>query len=234
MGEIQVMRTFRLFLIAILGLVVFLAACNAPATDADSAAEAGDGEAADNEAAESAASKPAAKPKPKPVTLPSGTELEVVLLTGLSSKENTDSDPFEGTLNQDVVIDGKTVLPKDAKVAGVVTKAKKSGRLKGRAELWVTLTSVSHNGRSYTLSTDVVGHKEGSKTKKNVLFIGGGAGAGAAVGAIAGGGKGAAAGGAIGAAAGTAGALLTGKKNIKFPAETVLLFALEESVSIRR
>lgn len=220
------MRSFRLFLIGILGLTIALAGCAAPATDSGEAAE-----SSDDGASEAAEAKPAAKPKS--VTLPAGTELEVILQTGLSSKANSNGDAFEGTLNRDVVIGGKTILPKDAEVAGVVTKAKKSGRLKGRAELWVTLTRIRHGKRDYDLATDEVGHKEGSKTKRNVLFIGGGTGAGAAVGAVAGGGKGAATGAAIGAAAGTAGALLTGKKNIKFPPETVLLFVLEKAVKIQ-
>ena len=228
----MIMRAFRLFLIAILGLTIVLAGCATTATDSEDTSEAT--ETSDDAASATAESKPAPKPKPQPVTLPAGTALEVILTTGLTSKANTDGDPFEGTLNQDVVINGKTILPKDAEVSGVVTKAKKSGRLKGRAELWVTLTRVSHGGRNYDLATDVVGHKEGSKTKNNILFIGGGAGAGAVVGAVAGGGEGAATGAAIGAAAGTAGALLTGKKNVKFPPETVLLFSLEEAVKIRR
>ena len=226
------MRTFRLFLIAILGLTIVLAGCATTATDSEDTSETA--ESSGDSATATTESKPAAKPRPQSVTLPAGTEFEVVLLTGLTSKENSDGDPFEGTLNQDVVINGKTILPKDAEVSGLVTKAKKSGRLKGRAELWITLTRVSHGGRSYDLVTDEVGHKEGSKTKRNVLFIGGGTGAGAAVGAVAGGGSGAATGAAVGAAAGTVGALLTGKKNIKFPPETVLLFALENAVKIRR
>jgi hypothetical protein len=55
---------------------------------------------------------------------------------------------------------------------------------------------------------------------------------GAIVGAIAGGGKGAAIGAATGAAAGTAGAAATGKKNVVFPAETLLQFELKEPIRL--
>ncbi len=53
------------------------------------------------------------------------------------------------------------------------------------------------------------------------------------MGGATGGGKGAGIGAAIGAGAGTAAALLTGKRNINFPPETVLRFRLEEELKIR-
>ena len=180
-----------------------------------------------------ASSQPKSKPKPAAIVLPAGTEIDVRLITGLNSKENKDGDPFEGTAEADIKVDGKVAIPKDAKITGQVTKAVKSGRFKGRAELWVTLTNVTIKGKRYTLATDTVGQKEGSKAKRNILFIGGGTGAGAGIGAVAGGKKGAATGGAIGAAAGTAGALLTGQRDIEFPSESLLRFKLEEAVSIR-
>lgn len=191
-------------------------------------------EAADTEKAaekKEASSKP--KPKPAAIVLPAGTEIDVRLITGLNSKENQDGDPFDGTAEEDIMVKGKVAIPKDAKITGKVTKAIKSGRFKGRAELWVTLTGVTVKGKRYTLVADTVGQKEGSKTKRNILFIGGGTGAGAGIGAVAGGKKGAATGGAIGAAVGTAGALLTGKRDIQFPSESLLRFKLEKAVSIR-
>jgi len=66
-----------------------------------------------------------------------------------------------------------------------------------------------------------------------VLAIGGGAGAGALIGALAGGGKGAAIGGGVGAAAGTAGAAATGKQDITISAETILSFRLEQSIEVK-
>ena len=127
-----------------------------------------------------------------------------------------------------MVVGERVALPEGADITGRVTGAKPSGRLKGRAELWVTLTGVQVKGRSHDIATTTAGHKEGSKTMRDVLFVGGGAGAGAAVG-----GKGAGIGAAIGAGAGTAAALLTGKRNINFPPETVLRFRLEEELKIQ-
>ncbi len=175
----------------------------------------------------------AVKPKPAPIVIPAGTNLDVRLTTGLSSEDNTDGDPFEGTLEHPLVVGEKVVIPKGADVKGKVTKAVKSGRLKQRAELWATLTEVTFRGKPWSVATTTTGHKEGSKTTRNILFIGGGGGAGAAIGGIAGGGKGAGIGAAIGAGSGLAGAMLTGKRDIKFPPETLLRFELEEPLTIQ-
>ncbi len=173
------------------------------------------------------------RPKPKPVTIPAGTELDVRLSTGLNSDNNKVGDTFEGSLDVPITSGNKVVIPKGAPVKGKVTNAVESGRLKQRAELWVTLTEVFVNGKWVPVSTSTTGHKEGSKTTRNIVFIGGGAGGGAAIGGATGGGKGAGIGAAIGAGAGTAAAMLTGKRDVKFPPETLLRFALEQELTIQ-
>lgn len=172
------------------------------------------------------------KPAP-PLVLAAGTQLSVRLTTGVDSKSSQAGDTFEGVLEHPLVVGDKVALPKGTEVKGKVTQAVPSGRLKQRAELWVTLTEVSAKGKSYPIVTSTVGHKEGSKATRDIVFIGGGAGAGAAIGGIAGGGKGAAIGTAIGAGGGTAAAALTGQRDIKFPPETLLNFRLEQELKIQ-
>ncbi len=172
-------------------------------------------------------------PKVQPISIPAGTNLDVRLTTGLNSKENNSGDTWEGTLDDAVVVGDKVAIPKGADVRGKVTNAVPSGRLKQRAELWVTVTEISVKGRSYDIATSTTGHKEGSKATRNILFIGGGGGAGAAIGGIAGGGKGAGIGAAIGAGSGLAGAMLTGKRDVKFPPETLLRFELEQPLTVQ-
>jgi hypothetical protein len=160
--------------------------------------------------------------------VPAGTPLKVRLTTGLSSAKNSGGDTFEGTLENDVVVGDTVVFSKGTDVEGKVTHAVESGRLKERAELWVTLTEVDGN----EVKTSTVGRKEGSKTKRDILIIGGSSGAGALIGGLAGGGKGAAIGAGVGAGGGTAAAALTGKRDIVFPPETVLRFVLKEDTKV--
>ncbi|HLH00667.1 MAG TPA: hypothetical protein VKX49_30455 [Bryobacteraceae bacterium] len=74
----------------------------------------------------------------------------------------------------------------------------------------------------------------GGHKKRNWSLIGGGSGLGAALGAIAGGPSGALIGAGAGAGAGTAGAVFTGKKNVRLPVETPLAFTLREPVTLAR
>ncbi len=166
------------------------------------------------------------------VAVPQGTTLEVRLVNRLSSDGNRAGDTFLATVERPVVINGKVVIPAGAEVTGKVTRAVESGKLKQRAELWVTLEQVELRGKTYAIRTSTTGHKEGSKAKRDILFIGGGAGAGAAIGGAAGGGSGALIGAAIGAGAGTVGAMMTGERDIVFPPETLLRFRVQEAVQL--
>jgi hypothetical protein len=166
------------------------------------------------------------------VTLPAGTDLAVVLDQSLSTAENRPGDNFEAHVSAPIVIDGKTVIPQDARIKGHVVEVQGSGRLSGVARLVLTLDSVEVDGESFEIATDDEGKVGRNHNKRNGVLIGGGAGLGALIGAIAGGGRGALIGGAAGAGAGTAGAAYTGKKDIRVPAETRLTFRLARPVAI--
>jgi len=168
----------------------------------------------------------------RPITIPEGTELSVVLDQSLSTAENRPGDTFQASVAVPIVIDGKTVIPKDARVKGHVVDAQASGHLSGIARLVLTLDSVEVGGESYDIATDDEGRVGKNHNKRNGILIGGGAGLGALIGGIAGGGKGALIGSAAGAGAGTAGAAYTGKKDIRVPAETKLTFRLARPATI--
>ena len=136
---------------------------------------------------------------------------------------------FDGTLLNDVVANGHTVARSGSAVRGKVTYVKPSGRLHAPGQLTLRLTSVAGQP---VRSTSV--HIEGkSHTKSNVTKIGGGAAAGAVIGALAGGGKGAAIGSVVGAGAGTGVAAATGKEEAVFPAESTVTFTTTASTAAR-
>jgi hypothetical protein len=159
--------------------------------------------------------------------------INVTLDQSVSSDKNRSGDEFDASVSSPVVMDGKTVIPKGARVHGRVVEARESGRLAHVAHLRLALRSVEVSGKSYDLETSAVIRTGGSHNKRNVEMIGGGAGLGALIGGVAGGGKGALIGAAAGAGAGTATAAATGKKEITIPAETPLTFKLAQPVTIQ-
>ena len=168
-----------------------------------------------------------------PVTLPEHTAIHVTLDQALATNQNRPGDHFDATVNEPVVIDGKTVIPQGAHAEGLVMDAQHSGRFKGRARLELALQYVDVDGQNYDVHT-VAHPRIGRDHKKhNLEWIGGGAAGGAIIGALAGGGTGALIGGPVGAGAGTTVALLTGKHDIKLRAETPLKFELAEPVTIK-
>jgi hypothetical protein len=129
-------------------------------------------------------------------------------------------------------VHGTTVLPRGTEFTGHITQSYASGRLKGRAVLAVTLDSFRLNRKEYRVHTGNVERVSTAHKKRNLGFIGGGTGLGAALGAIAAVGKGALIGAAAGAAAGTAGAAATGKLEVGIGAEAMLTFPLRASVTL--
>jgi hypothetical protein len=221
-----------LYVVALLALCLAIGCASKPSTPASSTDN--PNASGDNAAGGGAGSKSAAaKPAPQTITIPSGTEITVRLGETLSSKDSSAGQGFAATVAQPVVVDGKTIIERGAAARGTVVDAKGMGHFKGGALLEVRLNSVSIHGRETSVETGMVARQVSGKGKRSAGFIGGGAGAGALIGALAGGGKGAAIGAAAGAGAGTAGAAFTGNKEITLPAETALTFKLKQGIEVR-
>jgi len=166
--------------------------------------------------------------------IPAGTVVHVRLLDTLDTKRNRTGDRFTATLDEPVVSGERVIVPKGTRFRGHIAQARSSGRFKGRAAMALSLDSFDLDGASYALDTTRSTRASAGHKKRNWLWIGGGSGGGAAIGAIAGGGAGALIGAGAGAAAGTAGAAITGKRNVRIPVETRLAFTLQSPVELRR
>jgi hypothetical protein len=164
--------------------------------------------------------------------LPAGSIVQVRLDQPLDSSGNKPGDRFAATLDAPVTAGGNTVLPRGTRFNGTVVAADSSGRLSGRGELTVRLDSFTLNGRTHRVETTTISKVTEGHGKRNAIIIGGGSAAGAAIGGIAGGGRGAAIGAGAGAAAGAAGAAATGKRVVRLPAETVLVFTVQQPVKL--
>lgn len=218
-----------LHLVLVLALV-FSAGCGTkPGTPGSSA----DNPAAPGGGASGGASAASAKSAPQPIVIPAGKVITVRLSEGVSSDHSQPGQGFAATVAEPVTVDGITVIEQGATAHGTVVDAKAMGHFKGGALLHVRLDSVVIKGQEHRIETTATGGQTKGKGKRSAIAIGGGAGVGAVLGGIFGGGKGAAIGAAAGAGAGTAGAAFTGKKEIAFPAESVLTFKLKQPVEVR-
>jgi hypothetical protein len=227
-------RHIPLLILPVLLAGAFASGCNKSSQPATSSAPATDSnQASQNQAAPQPAPQPTPPPEPPPLVVPAETAISVVLDQSLSSKTAANGQSFSATVSVPVAIDGVIAIPKGAHASGVVNDAKAAGRFKGGASLDITLTSVNVDGQDYAIDTSTHAATSKGKGKRTAGMVGGGGAGGALIGGLAGGGKGALIGALVGAGAGTAGAGLTGDRDIVLSAETPLTFRLHQPVEIK-
>jgi hypothetical protein len=166
-------------------------------------------------------------------TVPANAMIAVALNQGVSSKDAKLGDRVDGSVSEDVVVNGKVVIPRGSRVTMSVADVVSASRIKGKSKLWLKIDSIDVRGRKYTPSAYQAGQSGAARGKRTAVGAGGGAAAGALIGAIAGGGKGAAIGAAVGAGAGTAGAAMTGEVEVEFKPEKVLRFKLKSGLTVQ-
>ena len=179
------------------------------------------------------------------VLIPADTVMRVELKNNLSTDASQRGDTFEA-----LVLDAGEF--QDATVSGRVTRVRRPGKTRGRAELQLSFEQISlKDGRFANFNAQVIdvvqagddsptgdvdpegGVRGRDSTKDDVAKVGAGAGLGAIIGAIAGGGKGAAIGAVIGGAAGTGGVLATRGKEIRLERGQQLLIRTSTQTRIQ-
>jgi hypothetical protein len=173
--------------------------------------------------------------------LPGGTTFRVRMLQDIDAGTTTPGTPFRGTVTQDILRDGKVVVPVGSELHGKVVYATAGNRLNGGSVIHLRPDEfVLPDGTRYHLHAEVI-DTFGSDTKpkgegdivanqhgkRTVAELGLGAGSGAIVGAAVGGGVGAVVGTAIGTGVVTAHWLLT-NWSADLPASSIVIFSLTD------
>jgi hypothetical protein len=175
-----------------------------------------------------------AQPVLKTYTLPVGSTIRVRTTSTLSTKSVEQGAAFAGSLAEPIEVDGTVIAARGANVTGRVVTSDDGGRIKGKAFIEIALTSLQLvNGETVAVETAPFGQEAKSSTKKDAAKVGIASGVGAAIGAIAGGGKGAAIGAGVGAGAGTGAVLATKGEAAVIPAESVISFRTQSSISVK-
>jgi hypothetical protein len=182
--------------------------------------------------------RPYAPPAPRysvpsgPITVASGTVLQLRTTDSVDSKRAKEGTPLDFTVIRDVTVNGWLAIPRGAMVHGIITESKNAGELKGSPELALRLTSLDMGGRSYPLDSDefrVKGPSKGAHTAANVI---GGTVLGAIIGGAAGGGGGAAIGAVAGGTVGTAASAASSGPRAWIPAEALVTFHLNTPLTV--
>jgi hypothetical protein len=153
-------------------------------------------------------------------------------IDAIDSRTDRAGRTFRASMDEAIVVNGETAIPRGADVELKLTRVQSPGDLTGKSELQLHLVRIVAGNESYDVESNVfqtAGSSQGQKTARNAAI---GGAIGAAIGAITGGKKGAVIGATAGAGGGVAAAVLT-KDQVRIDPETQLTFRLERNLDIR-
>jgi hypothetical protein len=172
-------------------------------------------------------------PRPATFTVPAGTWLTIRVNEPISSDHSQAGDSFTASLAEPLVSNGFILARRGQMVAGVVSEAKKAGRVQGTSRLGLELTEMSlADGRQIQLKTRLMERRGDTSYGRDAAAIGTTVGAGAAIGAAVNGGVGAGVGAAAGVVASTIGVMLTRGRATEVYPEQPLTFRLEAPLTV--
>jgi hypothetical protein len=164
--------------------------------------------------------------------LPAGSTITIRMIDDVDSQVNSVGQTFRASIDEPVVVGGRTVIPRGADVVTKLVEMKDPSKLTGGGQLTLDLASITVNGKLVEIDTQGLTTTGESRKGETGKVIGGTAALGAIIGAIAGGGRGAAIGAVSGAGAGTAIQVLTQGPRVRVPSETRLTFTLQQPVRL--
>jgi hypothetical protein len=192
-------------------------------------------------------SAPSAATSAKTATIevPGGTHIPLVLHNAISTRSARTGDPVYFETLFPVMVDGHVVIPAGSYMSGEVTEAKRAGRVKGRAELGIKLTTMilpnaymvnlnampSGAGTGGGETVDNEGKIQGDSDKaSDAGTVIKSTAAGAGIGGIAGGARGAGIGAGIGLAAGLGAVLLSRGPDAELPRGSTVEVVIDRSI----
>lgn len=164
--------------------------------------------------------------------IPADTAITIRMIDAVNSETSRLGQTYMASLDEPIVVDGRTLLPRGADVMTKLVADQNAGRLQGRSVLTLSLVSIKVNDRWVELSSADVRTEGASQGAKSAKVVGGTAALGAIIGGIVGGGKGAAIGAGSGAAVGTGAAVMTSGEKVTIPSETRLTFRLQSAATL--
>ena len=163
-----------------------------------------------------------------PLTVPAGMTITVRMLDGVDSSVNYTGETFRATVEEALMVEGKTLIPKGAEAIGRLVSVERAGRFQGRPVLTMELTALNFEGQSVAIQTSAYQQAGQSQTKRTMILAGGGAVLGTVISVVAGGGI--LLGSNVGGAAGTAIQAVRGEKDLRIPAEALMTFTLQSPI----
>lgn len=161
--------------------------------------------------------------------IPAGTEVDVRLVTALTSDTAKVEDRVEGTTMIDLYRGNDLLVPAGSVLTGWVTSVDRASRTDRKGSLTVEFNRVNINGRTYDTRAYVTQALESEGLKGEAGRIGAGSAVGAIIGGILGGVKGAVAGILIGGGGVIA---ATEGKDVLLPEGTVLRVRFDSAVPL--
>jgi hypothetical protein len=153
--------------VVLLMLSLICACSRPPAVSDDSAANAGGQKLPFDRQPRANGVSPSQSLVPSATRLPEGTSIPVHLQSPLSSAQSHAGDTFSATLDEPVVIDGRTQMGRGTTATGRVLEAKSSAGSLEPGYLRLVLVDLNVGGRQVMIVTSSIFAKGGSREERN-------------------------------------------------------------------